>query len=349
MKHRFHRFLALGLILALIATSLLGCGYKPRKSTEKEATPIFTFGDNIVNFEVLRAFFFTECSKHAISSTDDFEKEGGAEKFRAVMADAIADIAEVYAMLALCRELKIDPLSEEIEEEIEEKIKLSVDGGIIGDKGVTAFGSYKKYLAYLEETYHINDAVNRLMIRYAICEERVADHYDSNYAYTEEDVESFFKSEDCIYVALVHRFENTGGMGRSDNLSKMQKARNYLLANNVRLALQQSPESSLHGYFYLSHHSLDEAYYAPLTEELFSMGVGTTSAVIDLGPEGFFVAQRLPKPASALTEDYESLAKVYLGEVMYGRIDAIAAELLNGIVYTEFFSTLTAEDILGEA
>lgn len=350
MKHRFLRAMTLLLALLMLTAPLTACGdgyYKPVESTELEATPVFTLGEDTVNFEVLSTFFHNRCENtHGFSDTY-FTGADGGERFSTVMREAIGEIALVYAMLSLCREVGIDPYSEEMDTAVNETIKTSVDGGTFGEYEIRGFDSYEDYLAYLRREFHMNDAVNRLMMRYAECEEALSDHYAKSYAYTEADVREFFESDGCIRILWVSRFENSGGLDRADNLALMESARQKLRGADPYKALQYSLEPTTD--FHLGRHTLDSAYYGKLIEAAYALPVDGVSEVIDLGSEGLFALRRMPKEAAALSQRYEEIAKVYLGEVMYGRIDAIAAELLNGIVYTEFFSTLTAEDILGES
>ncbi|MBQ2718711.1 MAG: hypothetical protein IJF73_01445 [Clostridia bacterium] len=350
MKHRRNQAMALLLALCLILVSLTACGdgyYKPVDSTELEATPVFTLGEDTVNYEMLYTFFHNRCENIPSFSAAYFTGEEGDERFREVMDAAIREIASVYAMLTLCREVEIDPYSEEMDTAVNEVIKTSVDGGTFGEYEIRGFDSYKDYLAYLRREFHMNDAVNRLMMRYAECEEALSDYYAESYAYTEADVRSFFESEDCLRILWVSRFENSGGLGRSENLALMESARQKLRGTDPYKALQYSLEPTTD--FHIGRHTLDRAYYGKLIDAAYALPTGGVSEVMDLGSEGLFVLRRMDKQSASFSSRYEELAKVYLGEVMYGRIEEIAAELMEGIVYTEFFSTLTAADILGEA
>ncbi len=349
MKHRFLRAMALLLALLMLGLPLTACGdgyYKPVESTELESTPVFTLGEDTVNFEVLYTFFHNRCENTPGFSDTYFTGEGAAERFSEVMSEAIGEIALVYAMLALCREVEIDPYSEDMDTAVNETIKTSVDGGTFGEYEIRGFDSYKDYLAYLRREFHMNDAVNRLMMRYAECEEALSDHYAESYAYTEADVRDFFESDDCIRILWVSRFENSGGLDRADNERLMESARQKLRGADPYKALQYSLEPTTD--FHMGRHTLDRAYYGKLIDAAYALPVGGVSDVMDLGSEGLFALRRMPKD-EALTTRYEEIAKVYLGEVMYGRIEEIAAELMDSIVYTDFFSTLTAADILEDA
>ncbi len=337
-------FLTLVLLVVLLLTRCGGGYYKPVESTEREATPVLRLGEYTVNFEVLRAFFYSECLNTPGYSDTYFTGAEGEAHFAAVKEAAIRDIAEIYALLALCGEKEIDTESEEIMTAVDENIKTSVDGGTFGGYEIRGFDSYDEYLAYLEREFHMNDAVNRLMVRYAVCEEELSGYYRLGHPYTEDDVRAFLEGEDCVRLLWVNRFEGSGGLDRAANLALMASARQKLMGADPYKALQYSLEPTTD--FYMGRYTLDEAYYAPLIEAVYALPVGGVTEVLDLGTEGLFAARRMEKSESHFEERYEELVKVYLGDVMYGEIDRIADELLQGIVYEDFYNTLTAEDIL---
>ncbi len=347
MKKMFRGLLALTLAVLLPISLLAGCGngyYKQVESTKREATPVLRLGEYTVNFEVLRAFFYSECVNAPGFSDAYFTGAEGEARFAAVKEAAVRDIAEIYALLALCEEKEIDTESEEILTAVDENIKTSVDGGTFGGYEIRGFDSYKDYLAYLEREFHMNDAVNRLMVRYAVCEDALSDYYKLGHPYTENDVRTFFESEDCVRLLWVSRFENSGGLDRAANLSLMASARQKLMGADPNKALQYSLEPTTD--FYMGRYTLDEAYYAPLIEAVYALPLGGVTEVLDLGSEGLFVARRMEPSASHFEGRYEELTRVYLGDVMYGEVDRITAELLQSIVYEDLYSTLTAEDIL---
>lgn len=333
--------------LVVILTQCTGGYYKPVESTEREATPVFRLGEHTVNFEVLRAFFYSECLNSPDYSDTYFTGAEGEARFAAVKEAAIRDIAEIYALLTLCEGKGIDTESEEILTAVDENVKTSVDGGTFGEYEIRGFDSYREYLAYLEREFHMNDAVNRLMMRYAVCEDALNDYYELGHPYTEADVRAFFESEDCVRLLWVSRFDTSGGLDRAENLRLMSLARGKLLSADPHKALQYSLEPTTD--FYLGRYTLDKAYYAPLIRAVYALPDGGVTEVIDLGSEGLFVARRMEKSAQDLSSRYEELTRVYLGDVMYGEVERIANEFLQGIVYEDFYHSLTAEDILSES
>ena len=356
MKKLALRAFSLLLVLCLLATTLVGCDdYKPRKSSDEEATPVFVLGEDTVNFEALYTFFLNRCENTEGYSDTYFTGPEANARFDAILAEAIRELSEIYALFAVCREVNIDPYSEEVEDLITEQIKLSVEGGSIGDFNFTGFESYDAYLDYLKKNYHMNDAVNRLMLRYAVCEELLMDYYAETYTYTKEDVRAFFESDDCIHIMWVGRSSTDGGlagMGYTDaeikefNIEQVEKARDFFLAGLNGKAIEYTTLTSTE--LYLGRHTLDSAYYAELIEAVYALDTNGVTDVIDLGVTGLFVVKRLPKSEADFnnTGFYAAITDAYLYDLQMSAVLTKAASLMQGIVYKEAYSSLTVADFI---
>ncbi len=333
--------LALALLLMILLSSLVSCGesYKMRESSKEEATPVFTLGEDTVNFEMLYTFFLNRLE---VAGLDSARLDG--EAFDNLLAAAEREIAEIYALFSICREVGIDPYSKDVESKITEYIKTSVEGGVVGDTWMEGYESYDAYLADIRERLHMNDAVNRLMIRYAVCENLLIEYYNTEHRYEEADVEAFFKSEDCLHIVWVGRTATDGGLDRAENLSLMSSIRNKLIAGDVRGAIQLSlrPDTD----FYMGRYSKDDAYYGELIDTAYKLGEGETSGILDLGAQGFFVVKRLTKAAADFEERYAEIEAVYLADSLYGRVEERAGALLRGILYADRYHSLTAGDFV---
>lgn len=338
------RAVLLLLILALTLSSLVSCGesYKLRKSSDREAATVLTLGEHEVPFEVLYTFFRNQCDLVGDVNADYFAGSEGEARFSAMRDAAVRNIAGIYAFFAECREVGIDPYGEEIEEGILEYLKLNVEGGTFGEYEVEGFESYDKYLEYVKEAFHMTDSVNRLMIRYALCEEALVEYYRMQYQYTDEDVEAFFESEDCIRVLWVVR--NGYGLSAAENRERIAKARNYLLSgdHNRAVTLSTSPNSD----FYMGRYTKDTAFYEELIEVAYDLREGEVSDILDLGAEGLFVVKRLPKDEAHLDSQQGEITAVYLAEEMYRAVEERAAALLADITYTEGYTALTVSDFI---
>ena len=337
---RILRISALLLLLSVLLSALASCGggYRMKKSTEKEATPVFTIGEDTVNFELLYTFFLNRMEVAGLTLDTV-----GAEEFSDLMAAAEAEIAEIYALFAVCREVGIDPFSKDVEKKITEYIKMNVDGGVVGDTWIEgSFEDYDAYLAYIREAYHMNDAVNRLLIRYAICEDLLVSHFKTAYPYTEADVRAFFGSDDCLHIVWVGRTATDGGLDREENLALMASIRDYLIDGEIRSAIGLSLRQDTD--FYMGRYSKDDAYYGELIDTAYKLAVGETSGIIDLGPSGFFVVKRLEKDTDDLDTRYREIEEVFLTDALYTDVEEKAAELLQGIVYKDAYNALTVGD-----
>ena len=354
MKKTIFRTVSLLLVLAMAVAMLSACSYRPRKSTDEEATPVMTLGEATVNFEVLYAFFHSRAERADGYSADYFEGEVGDARFAEILAGATADVAEIYALFDACRAAGIDPYSEEIEEAVTEQVKLTVKGGAVDGVIFPGYKNYKAYLADIRENYHMNDAVARLMIRYGICEELLIDYYENKHPYTDDDVAAFFMSDDCVHIVHISRSESDGGLGgsftaaeiREFNLDLVTTARNHLLQGNddkaCQLTTRRDPKP------YIGRYTYDRAYYATLIDTAFALPEGGVSEIMDLGSEGFHVVKRLPKNLADLEShaEFAALTEAYLYDLLTGDVLSRAEALLAGATYTEAYTSLTKDSFV---
>ena len=346
MKKTIVRAISLLLLSALLLLSLTACGenYELRESSKKEATPVLTLGEDTVSFEVLYTFFLNQCDNIPSFTAAYFDGAEGGARFTATLNAAIAEISEIYALFAACRAVGIDPYSEDVEETILEYLKITVEGGTMGENELYGFDSYDDYLDYIKEKFHMNDAVNRLMLRYAICEDLLMDYYETTYPYTDADVAAYFESNNCVRIIWVSRTHDAMMQSKEQNLVMMNSARNKLIEGNHNGAIQYSLEPATD--FYMGRYTLDDAYYSELIDLAFTMDVGEVSEVLDLGVEGFFVIKRLAKEDAHLQERNKSITEIFLYDLQMANILEVSAELMQGIVYTDFYNSLTAVDFV---
>ena len=344
MKIRI-RALALCLALLMLSCALTSCeNYKLRKSSEKEATPVLQLGEHTVNFEVLYTFFLNACERREEYNDTYFTGAGWEERFDEVMEEALAQVAEIYGLFALCKEVGIDPFGEEMDTSIMNYLKTTVGGGAMGEHAIVGFDSYSEYLDYIREHYHMNDAVNRLMIRYALCEEELMEYYQNTHRFTEDDVRAFFKSADCIRVVWVGRPKNASflGLTEDENRELLETAKKHLENGKIDLAIQLSLEPSTD--FYMGRYTKDSAYYAELIETAYQLSEDETSDIIELGAEGYYIVKRLKKLSSHFESRYAEIEEVYLYDLQCATVLEKAEALLEGIVYKDAFATLTPSD-----
>ena len=340
---KLQRILALFLVTVLLLSALVSCGgYRPRKSSKKEASEVFTLGEDTVNFEVLYTFVRNRCEQIEGFTPAYFEGADGEARFAAVLAEAEREIGEIYALFALCREAGIDPEGDEVEDTLEDYLTICVEGGQINEYTLEGAGSYGAFLDTMASNYSMNDAVVRLMLRVAICENLLTTHYEDNLRYTDEDVREFFESDDCIRIIWGSRPHSVMGFTSKENLEMMESIQHHFKTNQngkaVQLSLNQTSD------FYMGRNTKDRALYGELIDVAFALPIGDTSEILDLGSEGYFVIKRLAKDSEDFDDRYRELVPVYITEELYGDVEEKATENLEGIVYTDFYRALTVAD-----
>ena len=362
MLNRLKRPLSLLLALLLLSFSLVACGgekYPMRPSTVEEQETVLTLGEDNVPFEVLHTFFTNAALSEKEYGDGYFDGDEGQAHFDTVMEKAIADMAEIYALFAHCRSVGIDPYSEEINETVSSYVEKNMNGGEFAGYILPSFKDYDAYLEYLENNFHMNDSVSRLLLRYAACEETLIEHYNRSYSYTREDVAAFFASDDCIRVNWFRQvgYETGKGLPYEDALRLMQSAQENLrnaAGNQSKLeavfinSFPPSSTSEMQKGFYIGRYTWDPAYLGELTEMAFSLLPYGVSEIFEAEDGGLYLVYRLEKNESDFASSYETLEALYLSEKMYEALVAKKADLLEGVSYAEGFSSLTALEIMAK-
>ena len=165
------RILAL-LLGAALLLSFAGCAhsYPETAQTEKEKTAVFTLGSDTVTYDHFRAEFLRLKTKDDMGNAsywDGLSAEQKATVFEKYKDGALAEIARLYAVFALCRENGIDPYGATANGKVREQVNAGIDS-----LGVE--NPYQTYLDTLEETY-LTDYVYRLLVRERVCEELLAE------------------------------------------------------------------------------------------------------------------------------------------------------------------------------
>ncbi len=357
MKRICIRATACALLFALCLT-LFGCGdYKPIKSSKSELRPVAELGGETVRFELLRAFFFAEAS--ALGTPSAFEGEGGDELTARALSDAMLEIAELYATLAVCRKYGIDPYSKSVDKKINEWVKADIEGGVVDGIPVLGHGSQKKYLAALGES-HLNDSVNRLLYRVTISssllyEMQVENLGEGENALTEEALREFYLSDACTRISWFYlSHDSLSGLPEG----KMERVHAELLActdyeEMKRIMIGNSTLSAqdIEDGFFIGSHAGIGGTYRELIAHAFSLGENEVSREIIETADGKYILIGLEKPevGSALYEKYrESLHALCLSDRLYAEIEAYRDTFLSEAVYTELYKSLTYASFLGE-
>ena len=361
------RIFALVLVLATLLT-LAGCGskYKAVKSTKEEARVVMSFSldgeEYEVKYELYRALFLgykgqVDGGDSSVWSGDDADKY-----VKEINELIVGRAAEIYSVIALAEELGFKPYSGDFDDEIEARIEMSVDGG----GTVVGFGGdYDAYLASLKEM-NLNYSVQTLMLRYSICLEMINEYYlgvedaalghlDGDFAFTKEDVKSYYMSDEC--VRIFHAFVGKNKM--SDSEERINTLRSDILAaeNDTDIALLIINRTTavtsdlLNGRkvtgIVLGQDTISDGIYAAYRDTAFSLEVGEVSEVIEIGgaEPGYYVIYVLEKSTEHFDSCYETVKNSYLDNVIGKKLDEISEKLMSSVEYSDDFNTIEHKSI----
>ncbi len=321
------------LLVACLLLPLTSCNrekYPMRASSSEQSRTVFALGEDPVPMEVLFTFYMSQKSLSAENGENVSHEE--------LLKRAAEAMAELYATLAVCRKYGIDPFSEEMNEKVKEKVVLSVEGGVYGSDLIAGEDSYDAYLRKLETDFYMTDAVSRFIIRCALAEEELYYSFGRLHDYEREDVEAFFASEDCIRLNWIRRV-NEPDLTSEDLRTILEHAREALATASTyeevrNIIIQHGPltvDPKTENGFYIGRYTWDPRTHAPLIEAAYALAPYEYSEVIDLESDGMYVLYKMEKHQTDLSDRYEEIAEMYLGDAMYGEISRLAAELVAGL------------------
>ena len=355
------KILSLCLFLCLLLPVLIACGgedYPQKASTKEELTAVLSFDGTEVPYEMFRAFFLNYKAQVEEDTEGGFQGENAEEAWNKIMPLVLDDLAEIYAIFALCERYGIDPYSDKIDDALAEEIRISIEGGFYGEYRFEGYGSYDKYLAVLKES-GMNDGASRTVLRYHLCEDELLKKLtipmESAYEYTEHDVNIFFADESCVHVALLYREAASGGMTAAENRERAEKGLRLLRESTsdterLNYAVQyfsNSPDDIRRGA-YISPYAFSFVY-RDVINAAYSLEVGEYSDVIGVSApmqDYYYVVQRLEKYGTDLFDREEDIEQLYLCDRFYRELDAVKTALLEKIAYEDFYHALYGTDIV---
>jgi hypothetical protein len=98
----------------------------------------------------------------------------------------------------------------------------------------------------------------------------------------------------------------------------------------------------------IGKHNLDEFYYKDLTDAAFSLAYYETSPVIEITSavdEGFFILYRTAKTNEHFEACYDSIASIYVEDVLGKMINDRADALLANLSKTEGYDSIVHAEI----
>ena len=346
-------------LLLVLSTLFLAtaCGeeeYPVIESTkeEKETVLTMTYGKEKyeIPYELYRAFFLQ--LKGSVDGGDASvwsgeQKDGYVEKINGLI---FSRIAEIYAVIHLCKEAGIDPYSKENDEKVKEYIKASIEGGDIGGVRFEGFdGDWEAYRASLKEMY-MNDSVADLFIRYTLALEELNLYYggnpDSNdpakttgkLTFTKDEVLAFYNGDGAVRVLRAFLPAEAFSEQRANEIrNNIASKQNETAVANYMIQYTLSGGQDVKDGEVIGLYSLDARYYGELTEKAFSLSVGQTSDIISLNSEtevGYTVIYKVEKSAEHFDACYDKIKEVYIQNEIGKLLNSAETALIDGATFT---------------
>lgn len=357
-------------IFLLLTLSLASCGeskYPPVESTEEETRVVFTVtidGEKYdVKYELYRALFTS--LKSSVDGGDDSvwtgeSKDEYIEKIDALILD---HASEIYASLHICKKNGIDVYSDKFDEKIEEFIEIGVEGGEIDGVYFEGFGGdYEKYLKSLEDD-GVNYSVQELMLRYSIATDTLTEYYAGNtdgndytdgavmgaIKYTEDDIKSFYNSEECVRVIYAYL------SSVAYKPERVEQIRDAIAAKSdedavISYIIQYTTlgASDIKAGMLIAKYNLDPRYYAEITDGAFELSLYETSEVYEFkngSNDAYIILYRTDKDLDYFEKNYDKIVSVYLNNEIGKIIDETKLELIKSVSYTEYLNSLDRSEI----
>ena len=344
------------LLLALVLLFLTSCGtYKPIKSSETDLRPVMTLGDYTVAYELYRALFFS--LKGTYDGGDDtvWTGEAGVGLWDSLRGEAERLIGEIYATFLLCEQLGIDPFGDEMDDTVDEYMTVTVEGGTIDGLEMTGYGSHKAYRAMLEQM-HMTDSVYRLLLRYAACQNRLADIYESEADPDDDTLRAFFLSDDCVRISWFYLHYDPATFSNQEILERTQRVHAQLTAcssyEEMKAIIGKNsltiPTDEIENGFYMGRMQMDRTRYGKVIDAAFSLPTLGISPVLQLA-DGCYIVIRLEKELSYFnsSEGREEITAIYHENKLFTDLSDICSDLLDGAVHQELYYSLLTELLAG--
>ena len=354
------------LISLLIILSTLLCltacnKYEPVPSTEEESRVVMTLSLDgkkyEVKYELYRALFLTYKSYVDGGDSSVWSGDNKGEYIEKIKAMIVSRITDIYAALHHAQTLGIDMYSSSVNSQIKEYIKLSVEGGVYGDQTIVGHGSYDAYLESLARS-GMNYSVSELIYRYGIAIDLITEHYAGTLnemgtaleggalEYTEDDVKSFYNSDDSVrYMSAFVQSVYPGAYERAVALrnAMLAKAGNdeavaiTIISNSLSSAVDVKRGTLIGRY------SLDEENYGAITKAAFSTSLSSVSDIIEItaGDEpGFFILYPIAKTDEHFEENYADIALTYVENEIGKKLLDVQTALTESVGITSVLESL---------
>ncbi len=368
------RFIAIALLFCVCISAFSGCKknkYDPVESTEEESRVIISLkvGENSydIRYEFYRAFFLTYKSEIDGGDESVWSGENKSEYIDKINEKIISEAAEIFSVFELCKRLRIDLYSDDIEDQINEMIKINVEGGSWGDRTLIGYdGDYEKYLASLKEIYH-NYQTSVLLMRYYIGKQLIDDYYigsalsddgsgritDGAIEYTKDKIRDYYNSDESSQILTTFVADEVSYTPTEDaeeiRLEVIAAAKISTNAVRIRMIDLGSPTAvaELESGILIGRNSLSRDY-SELAEVADSLSVGEVGRVVktvssEYGKR-YYIIYKMEKSETFFEENYTAVVQVYLYDTIGTNLAMVAELLKNEATYTEnYYNILHSE------
>ncbi|MBP3437590.1 MAG: hypothetical protein J6K61_06790 [Clostridia bacterium] len=347
MKQVAKRFWLCFLVVVLVF-SLVSCSaYPEQKGTKEERMKIASLDGHLYPTYDFYRFVFLMQKQY-------LEKRGeeSPSLFEACDEAAMTEIFRVYALFSLCEKNEIDPFGREVDKKVEEMLKELIEG-----EG--GYGSFDAYLEAIKKNY-MTDSVSRLYLRYAVCEELLAQKMVEEGSFSTDDATllAYYNGENAANVMWLYLSPEALYVNPALLQTITSQAQSADDEDFYKLAVQyQNPYLSdlakemENGMLIGKYHLTEE--FAALTDAIFSLKEGETSAAVQSTYSetyqnyGVYIVRRLPKEVPDLTDEAikSHIQEEYMLHVFYEKLAEEAAFLEANCRYYDFYNTLTLETV----
>ena len=320
-------------VMLVSTLSLFSCSNKYYDEVEpvgnEDETVLSTkYGD--VKYDLFRAFYLT------------YKNGGYSHSDSARMA--IDNALDILAVFALCEDMDIDTESRDIYNKVDDIIVACVDGGTVDGVEYQGYGDFDKYLAAISAMY-MTDRVNRLIIRYSLCENMLIEKFKEVTTPTNEAVKEYFLSDECIRITwFVSEYRESADRAHAAlaGLSGDDAITNVFVQYSLATV---SASSQKNGWYLGKSESSQEL--RNVSDRAFALGVGEYSEVMLGGDGNYYIVYRMEKVASYVDTNLSDVKSSYIYNELGKTLDNAKADMRAGVSYSDFYSQITANDGVG--
>ena len=351
------------MIIALIFT-LFSCApkYEPVPSTEEEARVLMTLafdGESYeIKYELYRAFFLTYKSDVDGGDESVWSGANSAEYIGRINEIILSRASQIFATLHAAKKAGFDPYSADVESKIQNYVRVSVEGGAFGDSFVEGEGSYEEYLAALREL-NLNYSVQTLLIRYSLATAALEEYYlgreddifeeGGEFEFDEVDVREYYFGEDSASYMQIFLYSHAYDLDRVNEIrDSIASKSNKTAVAQYMIGFSTAGYEEIFDGSVVGRYELDRAYYSELSDAIFSLGTGETSAPIKVGrgdDEGYYIIYKLAATEDYFDNHYELVEKSYIINALGKNLQSYEAALASSAVFTEAYNEIIHADI----